>query len=227
MDKGERRILKAKESSYDWVLRTLGHRTDYYKMFRMYPLVFHKLHNLLVDSYGIKSTNKMSSVEALAMFLWMVGDGQSIRQSENRFIRSMEIVVRKFDKVLNFVVKLSVDIIKPRDPKFRVVHESLRNAQWHPWFNDSIGAIDGTHVPVVVPPTKVPQYLSRHGYCSQNVMVVCDFDMRFTFVLAGWPGSVHDMRPFKDALTRFSHRFPHPPPGTLLHIQYKIGLCIH
>ncbi|XBI20020.1 hypothetical protein VPH35_061405 [Triticum aestivum] len=43
-------------------------------------------------------------------------------------------------------------------------------------------------------------------------MVVCDFNMRFTFVLAGWPGSVHDMRPFKDALSRFSHKFPHPPP---------------
>jgi hypothetical protein len=41
MDKGERRILKAKESGYDWVLTTLGHRTDCYKMFRMYPPVFH------------------------------------------------------------------------------------------------------------------------------------------------------------------------------------------
>ncbi|KAM3294078.1 hypothetical protein ACQJBY_037157 [Aegilops geniculata] len=213
MDKGERRILKAKESGYEWVLRTLGHRTDCYKMFRMYPPVFHKLHNLLVDSYGLKSTKKMSSIEALAMFLWMVGDGQSIRQSENRFVRSMETVVRKFDTVLHCVVKLAADIIKPRDPEFRVVHERLRNAQWHPWFNDSIGAIDGTHVQVVVPPTKILQYLNRHGYCSQNVMAVCDFDMRFTFVLAGWPGSVHDMRPFKDALSRFSHKFPHPPPG--------------
>ena len=74
---------------------------------------------------------------------------------------------------------------------------------------------------VVVPPNKVPQYLSRHGYCSQNVMVVCDFDMRFTFVLAGWPGSVHDMRPFKDALSRFDHKFPHPPSGTKLDTQYN------
>ena len=52
-------------------------------------------------------------------------------------------------------------------------------------------------------------------------MVVCDFDMRFTFVLAGWPGSVHDMRPFKDALSRFDHKFPHPPSGTKLDTQYN------
>jgi hypothetical protein len=216
MDKGERRILRARESGYEWVVRTLGHRTDCYKIFRMYPPVFDKLHNVLFESYGLKGTKKMSSVECLAFFLWIVGAPQSVRQTENRFVRSMETISRKFDEVLECMVKLSIDIIKPRDPEFRVVHERLRGAQWYPWFNDCNGAIDGTHVPVVVPPNKVPQYLSRHSYCSQNVMVVCDFDMRFTFVLAGWPGSVHDMRPFKDARTRFSDKFPHPQPGTEL-----------
>jgi hypothetical protein len=214
MVKGERRILKAKESRYEWVVRTLGNRTDCYKMFTMY----------------LKSTKKMSSVESLALFLYIVGSPQSVRHAENRFIRSMETVRRKFNKVLECMVKLSIDIIKPRDPEFRVVHERLRGAQWYPWFNDCIGAIDETHVPVVVPPNKVPQYLSRHGYCSQNVMVVCDFDMRFTFVLAGWPGSVHDMRPFKDALSRFGHKFPHPPSGTKLDTPYNsfmhyIAIC--
>ena len=28
-------------------------------------------------------------------------------------------------------------------------------------------------------------------YTSQNVIVVCDFDMVFTFAVAGWPGSAH------------------------------------
>jgi len=32
-------------------------------------------------------------------------------------------------------------------------------------------------------------------------------------VLAGWPGAVHDMRVFTDAMTRYSAHFPHPPPG--------------
>jgi hypothetical protein len=39
----------------------------------------------------------------------------------------------------------------------------------------------------------------------------CDFDMFFTFVLAGWPGSVHDMRVFDDAMTTYEDQFPHPP----------------
>jgi len=51
------------------------------------------------------------------------------------------------------------------------------------------------------------------------VLAVCDFDMRFTFILVGWPGSVHDMRVFNDALEKFGDKFPHPPLGMygLLH----------
>ena len=45
-------------------------------------------------------------------------------------------------------------------------------------------------------------------------MAVCDFDMRFTFVIAGWLRSVHDMRAFKDAMTEYGDKFPHPPKGT-------------
>jgi hypothetical protein len=45
------------------------------------------------------------------------------------------------------------------------------------------------------------------------VLAICDFDMRFTFVLAGWPGSVHDMRVFNDASHKYGHKFPHPPLG--------------
>ena len=44
-------------------------------------------------------------------------------------------------------------------------------------------------------------------------MAVCDFDMRFTFVVAGWPGSAHDSRIFNDTLCRYLDAFPHPPEG--------------
>ena len=71
------------------------------------------------------------------------------------------------------------------------------------------------HVPVVVPALKYLQHVGRHGYSTQNVLAICDFDMRFTFIVAGWPGSVHDMRVFNDAIRIFGDKFPHPPPGKL------------
>jgi hypothetical protein len=55
----------------------------------MNPDVFMSLHNLLVSAYGLKSTRNVSSVEALAMFLWIVGGPQSFSQAENRFERSL------------------------------------------------------------------------------------------------------------------------------------------
>ncbi|RLM55208.1 hypothetical protein C2845_PM10G14180 [Panicum miliaceum] len=116
MNKSERRV--ATESGNDWVLRTLDKRTSCYNIFRMSRAVFNKLHNLLVESYGVESTQKMLLVEALGMFLWILGAPQSTRQAENRLVRSTETIRRKFEKVLSSVIKLATDIIRPVDPEF-------------------------------------------------------------------------------------------------------------
>ncbi|KAM3364275.1 hypothetical protein ACQJBY_014556 [Aegilops geniculata] len=206
-------------SGLDWVQETLARDTQCYNMFRVERPLFNRLHNTLVQSYGLKSTSKMTSVEALAMFLWIVGSPQSVRQAENRFRRSMETVSRTFNRVLTCLLKLAHDIIVPKDPTFSEVHPNLENPAFWPHFNDCIGAIDGTHVNVVVDKSKRIPYLNRHNETSQNVLAVCDFDMRFTFVMSGWPGSAHDMRVFKDAITTHHQKFPHPPPGLLLELS--------
>ena len=200
----------------EWVQRKLGDSKACFSMFRMSPPMFHTLHDLLVQSYGLKSSAKSTSVEALGMFLWMIGAPQSFRQAEDRFERSLGTVSNMLNKVLKCMVKLAADIIKPIDPQFRTMHPRLRNPRFYPYFKDCIGGIDGTHVPCVVPNDKFVQHLCRKGMTTQNVMAVCDFDMRFTFVLAGWPGSVHDMRVFNDGTTTYIHVFPHPPVGTHL-----------
>ncbi|XP_004956819.1 uncharacterized protein LOC101780464 [Setaria italica] len=84
-------------------------------------------------------------------------------------------------------------------------HPKLQEARFWPHFKDCIGAIDGTHIPVTVP--------LGHGYPSQNVMAVCDFDMRFTFAVTGWPGSVHNTRVLLDTFLTYKEQFPHPPDG--------------
>ena len=64
------------------------------------------------------------------------------------------------------------------------VHPNIENTAFWSHFNDCIGAIDGTHIKVVVAKSKRIPYLNMHNETSQNVLVVCDFDMRFTFVLS-------------------------------------------
>lgn len=68
-------------------------------------------------------------------------------------------------------------------------------------------------MPVTVSTEKVVQYKGRKGITIQNVLTICDFDMRFTFVVVGWPDSVHDMRVFNDALEKYMGKFPFPLEG--------------
>jgi len=196
-----------------WVEIQLNDRVQCYNMFRMTRSVFHRLHRTLVQNYGLRSTNDICTKEALGLFLWTCGAPQSFRQVANRFGHSLETISRKFSEVLDSICRLSIDIIRPKDPHFGTVHPKLQQARFWPHFNDCIGAIDGTHIPVTVPKSEQAKYIGRHSYASQNVMAVCDFDMRFTFVVMGWPGSAHDTRVFLDTLVTYKDKFPHPPEG--------------
>jgi hypothetical protein len=200
----------------DWVETTPANRTSCYNMFRMSRPLLDRLHNLLVGSYELKSTRKITSVEALALFLWVVGAAQSVRQADDHFVRSMETVSRKFDHILACVIKLSKDTIRPKDSTFSTMHQRLQKSRFDHYFNNAIGAKDRIHIKVVVPANKMVQYMGRYGYTSQNVMGISDFDLRLTFIVAGWPESVHDMRVFSDARNKYGDKFPHPPPGTIL-----------
>nr|CAD1842663.1 unnamed protein product [Ananas comosus var. bracteatus] len=74
------------------------------------------------------------------------------------------------------------------------MHPKIRdNPLFHP-FKNAIGAIDGTHIPVIVKKSKQPRYRCRKGYTSQNMMAACSFDHQFLFICTGWEGSAADMR---------------------------------
>jgi hypothetical protein len=84
----------------------------------------------------------------------------------------------------------------------------LDDNKYYPFFEHCIGALDGTHVPIHVPAAEAPRYRCRKGFLSQNVLAACDFDMRFTYILAGWEGSAHDGRVIQDAIARGGFRTP-------------------
>ena len=57
-------------------------------------------------------------------------------------------------------------------------------------------------------------FWGRKAFTTQNVMAAVDFDLRFTYVLAGWEGSAHGATVLADALTR--ERGLQVPPGKKL-----------
>ncbi|XVF50162.1 hypothetical protein PTKIN_Ptkin04bG0073500 [Pterospermum kingtungense] len=87
-------------------------------------------------------------------------------------------------------------------------HRRLRDI-----FKGAIGALDGTLVHAVIPPNKQVPYRGRgRNECYQNVLAICDFNMIFTFVWAGWEGTTHDSRVLSETMRNLENNFPHPPP---------------
>ncbi|XP_021717266.1 protein ALP1-like [Chenopodium quinoa] len=80
--------------------------------------------------------------------------------------------------------------------------EIQNNPRFFPWFEDFIGAIDGTHVRASVPIEMQERFRGRKDKTTQNVLAAVDFDLKFTYVLAGWEGYAHDSRVLGDALRK-------------------------
>lgn len=59
-------------------------------------------------------------------------------------------------------------------------------------------------------------FRGRKQYPTQNVLAAISFDLRFTYVLAGWEGSAHDALILSDALERQDGL--RVPPGKMLYI---------
>ncbi|XP_022881038.1 uncharacterized protein LOC111398355 [Olea europaea var. sylvestris] len=78
---------------------------------------------------------------------------------------------------------------------------------------DCIGVIDGTHVRAVLPRHERVHFIGRKGIPTQNVLVACDFNLCFTFVLAGYIGNTHDARILACAIYSPEIEFPQPATG--------------
>ncbi|KAH6837900.1 nuclease HARBI1-like protein [Perilla frutescens var. hirtella] len=90
-------------------------------------------------------------------------------------------------------------MVKPSTATPAKIQESTR---FMPFFKDFIGAIDGTHISVMVPGREVSSFRNRHGMQSQNILTACNFDLQFIYVLSGWEGSAHDSKLLNDTLSR-------------------------
>nr|XP_020175900.1 protein ALP1-like [Aegilops tauschii subsp. strangulata] len=134
------------------------------------------------------------------MFLHVVGHNQRFRVIHNTFRRSMETISRYFKQVLFAIRELRGEMI--RRPSGQTSPKIRGSPRWYPYFKHCIGAIDGTHVTARVPRLQSAAYTGRKHYTSQNVLAAVDFDLKFTYVLAGWEGSAHDANILTDNMSR-------------------------
>nr|XP_020187954.1 protein ALP1-like [Aegilops tauschii subsp. strangulata] len=169
-------------------------------MLRMKRAPFARLVETFRSRSLLQDSLNTSFKEQVAMFLHVVGHNQRFRVIHNTFRRSMETISRYFKQVLFAVGELRGEMI--RRPSGQTPPKIRGSPRWYPYFKDCIGAIDGTHVTARVPRSQSAAYRGRKHYTSQNVLAAVDFDLRFTYVLAGWEGSAHDANILTDSMSR-------------------------
>ncbi|WVZ64601.1 hypothetical protein U9M48_014096, partial [Paspalum notatum var. saurae] len=204
-----------------WVELNLHDSDRCYNNFHMQPDAFLQLHQLLVTNHGLQSTQQFESIEALAMFLWACGSGQSLRQIQDRFERSLDSICRKMGNVANVMFDFAQTVIAPKDPNYTQVHPRL--LRYAPYFDGCIGALDGTHIPARINHDSRLDFINRKGRTSFNVLGIVDMDMRFTYVGAGRAGSCHDMAVLRDCMQMAN--YPHPPAGRYYLVDSGYALC--
>ncbi|XP_022889031.1 uncharacterized protein LOC111404459 [Olea europaea var. sylvestris] len=80
-------------------------------------------------------------------------------------------------------------------------------------FWDCIGAIDEIYVRVVLPREQRVSFIGGKGISTQNGLAACDFNLCFTFVLAGTTGNSHNARILARPIHNPEIEFSQPAPG--------------
>ncbi|WVZ98820.1 hypothetical protein U9M48_044201 [Paspalum notatum var. saurae] len=168
---------------------------------RMCRALFYKLCARLRESRLLGDTFHVSVEEQVAMFLKIVGQHHTNAAVGFSMWRSGETVSRYFNIVLFAMGELARELIHIRSTDTHAKITSNPN-RFYPYFEGCLGALDGTHIRACVPAKMVDRFRGRKSYPTQNVLAVVDFDLRFTYVLAGWEGSAHDSLVLQDALSR-------------------------
>ena len=111
---------------------------------RMRPGPFFKLCEMLERRALFINTMHMSVREQDLMFLHLLGHNMWFRAIGGRFFRSTWTIHNYFHVALGAIIKLYPDFMHP--PRSSTPSKILNHSRFYPWFEDCIGALDGTHV---------------------------------------------------------------------------------
>jgi hypothetical protein len=183
---------------------------------RIYTELGMRLHVFLVllaelRLNGLEDTKYITLEESLAIFLYMCVTGLSFDHVAERFQHSKSTIseyisfallpaffsyinIRHFHRILDalsapeFYDKY-VQLPTADDP---VPPEILSNKKWYPFFEDVLGALDGTHINCCLSAADRQAARDRKGGVTQNCLAVVSMSMQFLYFVGGWEGCAAD-----------------------------------
>lgn len=168
----------------------LEHESEMRGIMRVDRATFEALLDRLLE-HGLEPERTLTAAEKLMHFLYIVGQGSGYRAVATLFKRPLGTISESFHVSLAAILSMYPEVVK--EPDYTATpHRIARNPKFFPFFKDCVGALDGSHIKAYVTGETKP-YRNRKGDLSQNVLAVVDFNMLFTYVLAGWEGSAADI----------------------------------
>ena len=119
---------------------------------------------------------------ACGSFQTVVGDGLGIHRS------SVSRIVTKVTDKLCRMRRRFIQFPRTRE-RMQEVSEGFHEIAHFPRV---IGAIDGTLISIKAPTRDEHLFVSRKGGHSLNILAVCDSSLKFTYVVAKYPGASND-----------------------------------
>ncbi|KAK4382320.1 hypothetical protein Sango_2882200 [Sesamum angolense] len=158
-------------------------------------------------------TSRVSPSEEVALFMQTVEMHKRQRDNMERFQISLETINSRFHRVLSALCAMAPELIT--FSSFTATHTRItNNLDFYPFFKTTRWYRHGS-------PCDQNRYRSRKGGLAQNVLAICDFDMNFTYVYAGWERSAADARVLDHAVSH-DNTFPFPPIGPYPRTGYHL-----
>ncbi|KAK7879837.1 hypothetical protein WMY93_033497 [Mugilogobius chulae] len=129
----------------------------------------------------------------VAIALWKLATGSEYRSIGHLFGVSITTVCRCVQDFCASAATLLVpeQICFPDPERFKNMSTFIDNRWGLP---QCVGAVDGSHIPIIAPQEYHTDYFNRKGWHSINLQGVVDGKGLFWHVFAGMPGSMHDAR---------------------------------
>jgi hypothetical protein len=138
--------------------------------------------------------------QRVALTLWFLATGADYRTVGHLFGVSKSTVCVVTKQVCSAIVKrLLPEYVKLPTGEALTDREVVEGFKIEHGFPQCVGAVDGTHIPIISPQECPADYYNRKGWHSIILQGVVDHKGRFIDVYAGWPGRVHDARVFANS----------------------------
>ena len=182
---------------FDEIMQTYNvHR--FHEVARMDRATFLKFQLFLSETGGLLNSLYICNGQKL-MILIQVFRGYTVRQIRERWQHSSATISIVVHETSDALKRCSAIIFQPAMVGGPTPPEISNVAKFSPFFDNCVGALDGTHIHARVPIADQEAFRNRKKFISQNVLGVANFDLTFAYALCGWEGSAHDSRVFDDS----------------------------